>query len=123
MARFTTSRTAGSSDGTPDGCLVEYEAFLECNGDPSIPIEGILFKWEPLLMDPNCEPGPTGTGQFVFYSDFGPVAVDDSLPLVAEKNSGEACEGSIDGVFPGLPCNPVGTEARSWTEVKGLYDR
>ncbi len=114
---------AGSSDGEPDACTVEYEAFLECNGDPSIPIEGILFKWEPLIDDPYCEPGPVGTGQFIFYSDYAPVAVDDSLPLVAEKNDGSHCEGTIDGVFPGLECNPVATEASTWSEVKSLYDQ
>ncbi len=114
---------AGSSDGYPDGCDVDYEAFLECDGDPSIPIEGILFKWEPLDMPGGCEPGPVGTGQFVFYSDYEPVAVDDTLPLVAEKNSGEHCEGTVSGVFPGLECNPVSSEASSWTDVKGLYDR
>lgn len=114
---------AGSSNGVPGGCNVDYEAFLECNGDPSIPIEGILFKWEPLTMPDGCEPGPVGTGYFVFYSDYGPVLVDDTLPLVAEKDAGQFCEGTVSGVFPGLPCNPVGTEASTLTEIKGMFDR
>ena len=114
---------AGSSDGVPDGCQVDYMAYVNCNGDPSIPIEAILIKWEPLEMDPFCEPGPVGTGYFVFYSDYDPVPVDDSMPILVEKNSGESCAGTIDGVFPGLPCDPVSTEASTWSEVKSLYNR
>jgi hypothetical protein len=111
----------GSSDGYPDGCTVEYDAYLECNGDPSIPgIEGILFKWEP-IEDMGCEPGPTGQGTFVFYSDLDPVPVDEELPLVVQKASGDYCEGSIGGVFPSLPCDPVTGDDASWSRVKGLY--
>jgi hypothetical protein len=114
---------AGHSDGEPDGCNVDYEGFIECNGDPSIPLEGILLKWEPLEMPDGCEPGPVGTGYFTFYSDNAPVPVDDSLPLLAEKNDGQYCGGLVGGVFPALPCDPVATEAATWTEIKGLYDR
>lgn len=113
---------AGSSDGYPDGCMVDYEAWIECNGDPSIPIEGILIKWEP-LYDESCEPGPTGTGYFMFYSDYSPVPVDESLPVVVEKNAGQYCEGTVTGVFPGLPCNPVSAEATTWSQLKSLYER
>ena len=112
---------AGESNGEPDGCTVQYEAFLECNGDPSIPVEGILFKWEPIMADDGCEPGPVGTGAFTFFSDLEPVAIDSDLPLIVEKNDGESCEGGITGVFPGLLCNPVATEATSWSQVKGVY--
>jgi len=111
----------GSSDGEPDGCLVDYEGFVECNGDPSIPIDGILLKWEPLMMEDGCEPGPLGTGWFVFYSDYPPVPVDDSIPILAEKNDGDFCAGLIGGVFPSLPCNPVPTEGTSWSDLKALY--
>lgn len=111
---------AGHSDGV-DGCTVQYEAFLECNGDPSIPVDGILFKWEPIDDGSGCEPGPVGNGTFTFYSDLEPVAVDDSLPLLVEKNDGQSCEGTISGVFPGLLCNPVAAESTSWSAVKGFY--
>jgi hypothetical protein len=112
---------AGESNGTPDDCTVQYEAFLECFGDPSIPIDGILIKWEPLVNDEGCEPGPIGTGTFTFYSDLDPVEIDTDLPLLVEKNSGESCEGGVTGVFPGLLCNPVGAEASSWSQIKGIY--
>ena len=115
---------AGSSDGYPGGCTVDYEAFLECDGDPSIPgDEGILIKWEPLEMADGCEPGPTGTGTFTFCSDLGPVPVDEWLPLLIEKNAGEFCEGGITGVFPGLACDPVAAEGATWSEIKGYYSR
>ena len=115
---------AGWSDGDPDGCLVEYYADIECNGDPSIPgVDGIIFKWEPMFMDDGCEPGATGMGTFVFYSDYEPVAVDDTIPLLIEKNDGQSCEGGITGVVPGIPCDPVSTQSSSWSAVKGLYSR
>jgi hypothetical protein len=115
---------AGTSDGTPGGCDVDYTAEVECYGDPSIPgDEGILIKWEPMMMDGGCEPGPTGTGMFTFYSDLAPAMVDDTQPLILEKDGGESCEGTITGVFPALPCDPVAAEATTWTEVKGLYNR
>ncbi len=120
--RFTD--VAGTSDGVPDDCLVEYYAMVECNGDPSIPgVEGIIIKWEPSTMSDDCEPGPVGMGSFTFYSDFAPVPVDETLPILIEKNSGESCSGTITGVFPGLDCNPVSTSASTLSEVKGLYDR
>lgn len=114
---------AGESTGEPGDCTVQYEAFLECNGDPSIPVEGILFKWEPIEDDDSCEPGPMGTGWFVFYSDVEPVDLDSDHPLVIEKHDGAACEGQVTGVFPGLLCNTVSSEATSWSEVKGVYAR
>jgi len=113
---------AGESDGEPGYCVVEYEGWIECDGDPSIPgVEGILFKYEPIEED--CEPGPIGTGYFKFYSNLEPVPVDESLPLVIEKASGESCEGLITGVFPGLSCDPVSAEVTSWTHLKGLFAR
>jgi len=113
---------AGSSDGVPDGCMVDYYAEINCNGDPSIPgDEGIIIKWEPI--EEGCEPGPTGTGHFTFYSDYAPVPVNADLPVLIEKNSGESCSGTITGVFPGLECDPVSAEATTWTELKQRYDR
>ena len=49
--------------------------------------------------------------------------VDDTVPLLIEKNDGESCEGSITGVFPGLPCDPVSAENSSWSAIRGLYSR
>jgi hypothetical protein len=51
------------------------------------------------------------------------VPVDEEVPVLIEKNSGESCEGTITGVFPELPCDPVGTEAATWSGLKALYDR
>jgi len=110
---------AGSSDGE-GGCSVDYNAFLECGGDPSIPgVDGILLKFEP--VEEGCEPGPTGTATFVFYSDLGPVPVDEDILSLVDKHAGEFCFGNLTGEFPGMACNPVPGEGTSWGAVKGLY--
>lgn len=110
----------GTSDGEYD-CTVEYMAYLECNGDPSIPdVDGILFKWEPIEAE-GCEPGPTGTGTFHFYSDMAPVPVNEENLAMVDKGGQLACTGALTGVFPGLACDPVSTEARSMDSMKSLY--
>ncbi len=111
---------AGSSDGEYD-CTVEYMTYLECSGDPSIPgVDGILFKFEPIETE-GCEPGPTGTGTFVFYSDMAPVPVNEEVIALVDKASQDSCSGSITGVFPGLACDPVPTFQRSMDSLKSLY--
>jgi hypothetical protein len=114
---------AGSSNGEPDDCTVDYALYLECEGDPSIPdVEGILLKFEP-YEDDECEPGPTGTGIFVFYSDLEPAPIAEDNLFLIDKFAGFACSGEVTGVFPGLACDPVASEHRTWTGVKSLYDR
>lgn len=111
---------AGSSDGTPMPCSVDYEAFLECEGDPSIPeVDGILLKFEPIEGD--CEPGPTGTGTFVFYSNLDPYPIDEDILSVVDKHAQEYCFGHLSGDFPGMACDPVSTEDSSWGQLKGMY--
>jgi hypothetical protein len=111
---------SGTSDGEYD-CTVEYLAEIECNGDPSIPgVDGILFKFEPIETE-GCEPGPTGTGTFVFYSDLAPVPVAEELLALVDKAGQESCSGSLTGVFPGLACDPVPTVERSMDGLKSLF--
>jgi hypothetical protein len=111
---------AGSSDGTPMPCTVDYQAFLECEGDPSIPeVEGILLKFEPIEGD--CEPGPTGTGTFVFYSNLPPYPINEELLSVVDKYSLEYCFGFLSGDFPTMVCDPVGNEDSNWGELKGMF--
>jgi len=112
---------AGSSDGYPAPCTVDYRAFLECDGDPSIPgVEGILLKFEP-IEDEFCEPGPTGTGTFVFYSNLDPYPINEEILSVVDKHAGEYCFGYMAGDFPDMPCDPVDSEDSSWGNVKGLF--
>lgn len=112
---------AGSSDGVPVACTVDYQAFLECDGDPSIPeVDGILLKFEP-IFDESCEPGPTGTGTFVFYSNLGPYPIDEEILSVVDKFAGEYCFGNMTGDFPTIPCDPVDAVDSSWGNVKGLF--
>jgi hypothetical protein len=110
---------AGSSDGY-GGCMVDYNAYLECNGDPSIPgVDGILLKFEPI--EGACEPSNTGTGTFVFYSDLGPVPVDEDILSLVDKFSTQHCFGNLTGFFPGMACNPVDGQGSTWGSAKGLY--
>ncbi|PIV81460.1 hypothetical protein COW53_04215 [bacterium CG17_big_fil_post_rev_8_21_14_2_50_64_8] len=108
----------GTSDGE-GGCTVSYYGDLSDIGDPSIPgVTGLLLKFEPY---PGCEPGNTGTGVFVFYSDLAPVPVDEDILSMVDKYALMYCFGHLSGMFPGLDCNPVADEAVSFGAVKGLY--
>jgi hypothetical protein len=110
----------GSSDGVPDDCQVDYQGFLECDGDPSIPgEEGIILKFEPI--EGNCEPGPTGTATFVFYSDLPPTPINEEILSAVDKNANEYCFGFLTGDFPAMECDPVGNEGSSWGNLKGLF--
>ena len=112
---------AGSSTGYPDDCMVDYDAYLACDGDPSIPgVEGFLLKFEP-IEGGSCEPGPVGTGTFVFYSNLPPAPIDEDILSVVDKFSGENCLGSLAGDFPGIPCDPVANEDATWGSLKGLF--
>ena len=111
----------GSSNGEPDDCTVYYAAYLECDGDPSIPdVEGILLKFEP-YEDDDCEPGPVGFGTFVFYSDLEPAPIAENNLFLIDKFAGFACSGEISGDFPGMACDPVSNESSTWSGVKSLY--
>lgn len=111
---------SGYSDGVPMSCQVEYETFLECNGDPSIPgDEGIIFKFEPVAA--GCEPGTTGTATFTFYSDLPPAPIDEEILLLYDKFGQHACSGFLSGLFPGFACDPVSSESTNWDAMKGLF--
>ena len=111
----------GSSNGYPEPCTVYYQGFLECEGDPSIPeVTGFLLKFEP-IYDEFCEPGPTGTGTFIFYSDLPPAPIDEDILSIVDKFAGEYCFGNMSGDFPAMACDPVGAEESSWGNLKGLF--
>ena len=120
MAALSWNDPIGSSDGHPS-CPVNYEGFLECGGDPSIPgVDGVLLKFEP-VENGGCEPGRIGTATFVFYSDLGPAPIDGDILTLVEKDSNNSCFGTLTGVFPTMTCDPVSTEDRAWGSAKGLY--
>ncbi len=122
-AGLTWASPAGTSTGDPDGCTIDYDIMLQCDGDPSLPgDEGILLKFEPIEND-MCEPGVTGSGTFVFYSDFDPAPINEEALLLIQKFSGLSCSGYLSGEFPGFPCDPVGAESATWSRIKTLYDR
>ncbi len=108
----------GTSDGE-GGCTVSYMGELSDNGDPSIPgVTGLLLKFEPY---DGCEPGNVGTGVFVFYSDLGPVPVDEDMLSLVDKYAQMYCFGHLTGMFPGLACDPVAEELTSFGSLKGMY--
>ena len=111
---------AGTSEGE-GGCTVSYNAYLECQGDPSIPeVDGIMLKFEP-IEDPECEPDVTGVATFVFYSDQAPVPVDEDILSLVDKFDLNYCFGNLTGEFPGMACNPVPSDGNSWGGLKGDY--
>jgi hypothetical protein len=113
----------GYSDGEPQGCSVDYEAYLECDGDPSIPgIEVPLLKFEPYELG-DCEPGPTGTATFYLYSDLAPAPIMEENLFLVDKHGQLACTGLLTGQFPGLPCDPTAKKRESWGGMKQTYQR
>ena len=120
MEALTWFNPIGSGPGE-DGCVVDYDGFLECKGDPSIPgVEGILLKFEPVEAE-GCEPGNTGTASFIFYSHLGPVPVDEDLLSLVDKYGLQHCFGYLAGDFPGMPCDPVSDDPTSFGSLKGLF--
>jgi len=109
---------SGQAVGEND-CVVEFETELNCNGDPSIGLEGILLKFEPIEME--CEPGTIGTATLFFFSDREPAPIDEEVLLLFDKFGQLTCSGYLSGVFPALPCDPVDAEGMSWDTIKGLF--
>lgn len=101
-------------------CPVNYYGELNCQGDPSIPgVAGIVLKLEP--FEGGCEPGTTGTGTFVFYSNLGPASINEDAVTLVDKFGLNYCFGSLSGDFPSMPCNPVGDESATWGTFKGMF--
>ncbi len=57
----------------------------------------------------------------IFYSNLGPVPVDEEYMALTDKAAHVYCAGTISGVFPGLACDPVASETLSWDGIKGIY--
>lgn len=109
----------GSSNGDPS-CTVDYTGGLECSGDPSIPgVDNILLKFEPI--EEGCEPGVTGTGTFVFYSNLGPAPIDEDILSLVDKFANDSCFGMLSGDFPSMSCDPVDVRDTGWGHLKGAY--
>lgn len=120
-ANFQSALSWGSPIGTSGTtCVSLYGGELNCQGDPSIPgAAGIALKLNPLSG--TCEPGTTGTGTFVFYSNLAPAQIDEQALTMTDKYGQQYCWGQLTGQFPALPCNPVGNDLSPWGSVKGMY--
>ncbi len=116
---YTFIDSSGTSTGYPDDCTVNYEAELECSGDPSIPgDEFALIKFEP--EEDGCEPGATGSGVFFFYSDFAPLPVPEPNEYLIFKAADDACYGTLSGVMP-LDCEPTAAVPSNWSTIKSQF--
>ena len=96
---------AGSSDGEPAPCVVEYDGEYLCMGDPTVPedMNGPAVKYNALEGDDGCEPGIAGTGTWCFYSPFPPAP--PSTHTSAIKHGQEVCYGVVTGSLPMCDCS------------------
>ena len=112
---------AGESS-SPESGPVSYASWVECNGEPSLGLDGQFLKFEPLPGEMD-EPGTTGTGTFSFYSHYPPAPVAPLNLFLSDKNGQYSCQGTLTGVFPALPCDPTGTTPLTWGSLKSQYGR
>ncbi len=110
---------AGHGEGVPGACSVEYNAVVE-DSDPSINLMAVVLKYEPRSSN-GCEPGRTGGATYEFRSPYPPAAIDVEHLALIQKFSHHSSYGTLRGVFPGLPCNPVAAETSAWGELKASY--
>ena len=110
---------AGTGAGVPEPCMVEYVAAVE-QADPSIDLLAVVLKYEPRSAG-GCEPGQSGMAMYEFQSPFPPAPIALENLFLVQKFSTQANYGSLTGVFPGLPCDPVPAETGSWGELKARF--
>jgi hypothetical protein len=110
----------GSSTGEPHPCTVPFRGMLECKGDSSLGIDGIIIKFEP-IGGGDCEPGPQGEAVVTFYSDYAPASIALPNMYLMDKHGRLSCFGQVTGVFPGLPCDPTPIELQTWGGIKAIY--
>jgi len=113
------NRPAGYGAGEPEPCIVEYNAVVE-NFDPSTNLPAVVLKYEPRTANA-CEPGPQGAATYEFQSPYPPELIDVEHLALVQKFATQTSYGSLQGVFPGLPCNPVSTEQSAWGSLKASY--
>jgi len=89
---------------------------FECDGDPSLGIDEPLYKFD-YVEDTGCEPLNVGMLTIVFCSNFALATIATPNLLLVDKHAQLTCSGGISGVFPGLPCDPVGNLDESWGTV------
>jgi len=63
------------------------------------------------------EPLNVGMLTIVFCSNFALATIATPNLLLVDKHAQLTCSGGISGVFPGLPCDPVGNLDESWGTV------
>jgi hypothetical protein len=115
---------AGQGDGVtsdphsvPGDCTVDFGGEFNCQGNPSIGLEGPVVKWDALDLGDGCEPGRTGSATLCFFVDLPPEP-DQQAPIVLVKNNQDVCQGMITGDCPQCP---VGTEPIDWSQFKIFY--
>jgi hypothetical protein len=119
---FLFDEVAGTSTGDDGGknCDVSYGGALLCAGDPSVGLQVPLVKWGPTPQQP-CQPGASGAGDLVFYSNWPPGPVITSTDAIWIKFGTSSCFGPVTGTFPLCGEQPTATEGTTWGGVKSLY--
>lgn len=115
---FAFESIAGTSDGEPAPCTVDYVGEFNCNGNPSIGWTDPIIKWDAVYSG-GCEPGNTGTGTFCFYTNMGP-SPNQETPLFLIKNGQQVCQGMLVGDCP-TGC-PVPVQHKTLGGLKADYD-
>ncbi len=65
----------------------------------------------------------SGMPRTAFYSNYEPRATDLPNLLLVDKHGLLSCYGTLEGVFPALPCDPVGNSDESQGTVKTGYGK
>ncbi len=109
---------AGTSDGVPAPCDVDYEGEFNCMGNPSIGFDFPVIKWDALDTG-NCEPGMSGTASLSFYTNLPPVT-NGSMSVILVKNGLNICQETVTGMAPAI-CS-VPSHSIDWGAIKAKYD-
>jgi len=101
-------------------CDVYFQPEFMFQGDPMVSTPGQMMKIAP-FPNQNEVPGPSGSGVFKIFSDFGPTGFEYPGLFLVDAAGDHVCSGMIMGFFPALTCDPVHAEKRNWDYVKALY--
>jgi hypothetical protein len=110
----------GSLYGNPNDCELDVYTELNCQGDPSLGLSGIMLKFEPDETE-DCEPDVTGQMTIVFYSNYRPAHIGQPNLALSDKFGQLSGFGNISGVFPALPCDTIDNDDTTWGSIKTHY--
>jgi len=116
-------KTAGTSSGIHDPggqpCEAKFVGSLLCEGKQGVTTDNVV-NFEAQIRD--CEPGASGTGEWIFYSTMAPLPWAEYPNAIIIKHGGTHCTGDLSGQLPDcFECSEVSTEEGSWGSIKTIY--